>query len=208
MQKTAENIDKLLSQLESCKTTLLNSLLGMMQADNRALYTNDLLLSAVGNRAISLIDGFLLLAKSDNYLCALPLIRLQLDNSLRFYATSLVEDSNDFFNHFASGEPIRNYRSKDGKKLSDNYLATQLELKIPGIKDIYRKTSSYIHLSDQHLRAIIKKCHQSGNNTIGIGANTNFSDSEKRHITKTMLDVTYIANIIINGWRAIKDRNE
>lgn len=204
MKTKANALEMLLSELESYKTTFRDSSFNMMQAGNCALYTNDLILCAVANRAISLVDGFLVLAKNDNYLCALPLIRLQLDNSLRFFATSLVKNSNDFFTHFASGKPIKDYLSIDGKKLSDNYLVTQMEQRMQGVKKIYKETSNYIHLSDQHLWIINRCSDKSHNKTITVGPNSYFTDSEKIHFIKTMLDVSLIVNIIINDWSQIK----
>lgn len=178
----------------------------MMQADHGALYTNDLMLCAVGNRALSLVDGFLTLAENDNYLCALPLIRLQLDNSLRSFAVSFVKDCNDFFAHFIDGKPIKDYTSTDGRKLSDSYLVKQMDLKIPGIKKIYKETSSFIHLSDQHLWIIQRNRHHSNDRPFTIGPGTYFTDEEKKRFITVMLSVSQIVKQIIDDWCVIKNQ--
>ena len=72
------------------------------------LHTMDLFISAIINRAISLMRGFKTLADYNNYISAAPLIRIQVDYCLRFYAATLVTDYNDFFIEYLRGTPIRN----------------------------------------------------------------------------------------------------
>ena len=42
-------------------------------------------------------QGFMDLIKAKNHICALALIRLQIDNSILLYQAQLVEDPDDFF---------------------------------------------------------------------------------------------------------------
>lgn len=204
MTKESTDIETLLSQLESYKTTILDSSSRLITAFDRVLYINDLIFCAVTNRAVSLIDGFITLAKKDNYLCAIPLIRLQLDNSLRYYAHYFVEDSEDFFSHFLSGKPIKEYRSKENIKLSDSYLISQLERKIPGVKKIYKETSNYIHLSDQHLWVVKHRFNKKDKTAIVNGSCAYFRNSEKILLINTMMKVSSIVNTFIEDWHNIK----
>lgn len=64
------------------------------------MYALDLLTCSVVNRAIQLLNGFNTLVATNNYLIAIPLIRLHLDNALRFFASNRVNLRNDFFKHF------------------------------------------------------------------------------------------------------------
>src|SRR5436309_1171588 len=64
----------------------------MLEAHNRALYMFDLLAIAALNRSAGLCSGFRQLIRSRNFICAAPLIRLQIDNALRLYAGSIVRD--------------------------------------------------------------------------------------------------------------------
>ncbi|RLT69347.1 hypothetical protein D7V92_11160 [Parabacteroides sp. CH2-D42-20] len=77
-----------LKELQNCKDLFLQATLQILKTGN-GLYTLDLMASAIANRAIALNQGFTILVQENNYLCALPLIRMQLDNCLRFYATVL-----------------------------------------------------------------------------------------------------------------------
>jgi hypothetical protein len=73
------------------------------------------------NRSISLVKGFRKLIP-DNYICAAPIVRLQLDNVLRFSALSLVTDAEDFATRVAAGEKIGNLKDLDDQQMKDNYL--------------------------------------------------------------------------------------
>ena len=121
------------------------------KTEEGSLHTMDLYTSAVINRGIALIKGFTTLAKSNNYISAVPLIRLQIDNCLRFYAATLVADYNDFFIKYLSGEHIRNLKDFNGNKMTDNYLAKKLDKEtFPGLLNLYKNTSGHIHLSNEH----------------------------------------------------------
>ncbi len=61
---------------------------------------------------MSLIKGFVEMIKQENLICAIPLLRLQLDNSLRFYAAFLVENPHELASHFIEGEAIRRLTEK------------------------------------------------------------------------------------------------
>jgi hypothetical protein len=61
-----------------------------------ALYPLDFLALAVLNRSLCLLSGFATLLDSKNLISAAPLTRLQLDNCLRFFASTLVENPHEF----------------------------------------------------------------------------------------------------------------
>jgi hypothetical protein len=75
---------------------------------------------------------------------------MQVDNSLRFFATSLVEDSMKFFQEYLKGTHIRNMQDRLGNKMNDFYLATKLDQIYPGIKNLYNNTSGFVHFSNEH----------------------------------------------------------
>src|SRR2546427_10538241 len=71
--------------------------------------------AAALNRSLSLVLGFCDLIP-DNYICAAPLIRLQLDSAVRFSALWLVADPKDFAKRVSSGKPIRKLKDRDGQQ--------------------------------------------------------------------------------------------
>lgn len=115
------------------------------------IHTMDLYISAIINRSIFLMRGFTSLAKENNYISAIPLIRIQIDNCLRLYASTIVEDTSRFFIEYLEGKHIGNMVDAKGNKMTDNYLVCELDKNLfSGIKILYKNTSGYIHLSNEH----------------------------------------------------------
>lgn len=121
----------------------------MVEADNGNIFPFDLFATAVLDRSVMLIEGFKKLIP-DNFICAAPLVRLQLDNYLRTFAVQRVDiNAHEFAIAVINGKRIRDFRDKDTKrKLTDAELVGITEKTHPGITDFYSKASGYIHFSD------------------------------------------------------------
>jgi len=115
-----------------------------------------LLAFAVLKRSISVVYGFVNLIKERNFICAASLIRLQLDNLLRFRAAFMVTNSNQFVVDVLSGKAVRNLADKNGQKMTDAYLQRQLSGDYPWLQHLYKGSSGYIHFSDQHFLNTMK----------------------------------------------------
>src|SRR5258706_16465596 len=115
MDKKPVTINDLILRLEGQKEEYKKSIGEILQADGENLYAMDLISLPVLNRSTKLLSGFAALIRDENYLCAIPLIRLQLDNSLRFYATFLVSPIDAFVQEFLKGTPIRKLKDGNGK---------------------------------------------------------------------------------------------
>ena len=121
------------------------------------LYSYDVYLIGAINRSINLNKGFVDLMKTNNFIAAAPLIRLNLDNLLRLYAARISQHSiNEFASLVIGGKrvsDIKYYQKQNGEKrqkLTDNFLKKELS-KIEGqewVKDIYDAGNSFIHLGD------------------------------------------------------------
>lgn len=105
---------------------------------------------AILNRSLELLDGFVLLAKSNNYGCCMSLLRMQLDNILRFYGVMHTKDIHETANAIFNGVKLNTLKDSFGKRLRDGYLVDLLSKENPWVKNVYDLTSGYIHLSDQH----------------------------------------------------------
>lgn len=117
----------------------------MLQADNAKIFPLDLMGISVSKRSMSLIKGFTEMIRQENFICAAPMLRMQLDNSLRFYAAFLVEDPHELARNFAEGQSIRNFREKGtNQKLTDRLLVERLSEHYPWIAEVYNKMSGYI----------------------------------------------------------------
>ena len=101
-------------------------------------------------RSISLVFGFVEIIRKKNFLCAAPLIRLQIDNLLRFRAAFLVENQSQFVVDVLQEKQVRKLKDRLGKNMTDNYLQDALGSEYSWLKETYQNTSGYIHLSEKH----------------------------------------------------------
>lgn len=123
----------------------------MFEAFGGAMYGMDLLAAGALNRSKAHIAGFRALLEARNLICAGALLRLQLDTAMRFYAAFLVEQPHDFALAVLRGERVRNIKDRDGRKMTDAYLAQKLGEEFAWVPRVYERTSGYVHLSSIHL---------------------------------------------------------
>ncbi|MGY6558766.1 MAG: hypothetical protein ACXIT9_05745 [Nitritalea sp.] len=123
------------------------------QFSGKGLFHLDYYLNGAYSRALSLIEGFLVLMDSRNYLAASHLVRPYLDTFLRLYAAWLVEDPHDFANQVMKGKKVEEFFDKENPKqgLKDWYLRNKASEEFPWVKEIYNNTSGYIHFSSKHI---------------------------------------------------------
>ncbi len=114
-------------------------------------YPLDYLAVAVLNRSLSLISGFCILIENENFVAAMALVRLQLDNCLRFSAAWLTENPHEFAMQFIDGTKVEDIKDRDGKFMKDFYLRDKMNEKYPWVTSVYKHTSGYIHLSNKHI---------------------------------------------------------
>src|SRR5262245_28325968 len=115
-----------LSGLRSDRQVLVAAARGMMRAGGSALFALDLVATLALKRAIAVLAGFASLIEQHNMTCARPLLRVQIDNVLRFYAFSLVNDPQKMAREVLAGTHIRKIKDRDGQALADAYLISKL----------------------------------------------------------------------------------
>lgn len=201
------NIEELLNKLDEQKLIHLDVTAKMLQADNAKIFPLDLMGISVSKRSMSLIKGFTEMIRQENFICAAPMLRMQLDNSLRFYAAFLVEDPHELARKFAEGQSIRNFREKGtNQKLTDRLLVDRLSEHYPWIAEVYNKMSGYIHLSDLHLfKTLNKKDDNSNLRVIISDTDTCISENERIEAIYIMFELTTIVLWLLNSWTLTKD---
>lgn len=107
----------------------------------------DLFLCPLLNRSIQLSQGFMVLIKQRNLTCAGSMLRLQLDNCMRLYASTIADDQNALIDCVISGKKISSLRDTNGQKMSDKFLKDGLAQYDSQFADVYDNTSGYIHYS-------------------------------------------------------------
>jgi len=152
----------------------------------------------IGRRALALSSGFRSMVEHRNSLCALPIVRMQLDTALRLYAGFFVTDHQQLCLDVLEGKQIDRLKSDDGSLMKDKYLVDRVAKRNPWMTDVYKLTSGYIHFSDRHIREAIR----------GEGANAQMIigpadvDREPKHFLEPMRCMHHL-NLIIGF--ALKD---
>lgn len=127
----------------------------MLEAYGGALYGMDLLAIGALNRSVAHIAGFRTLIEARNLICAGALLRLQLDTTMRFFASFIVEKPHDFAVKVLAGKRIRDLQDRDGSFMTDAYLARRLGEEFEWVPRVYDRTSGYIHFSSTHLMSAL-----------------------------------------------------
>ena len=109
-----------LHELKQKKTTILRVGKELLNGD---LHSYDLYLCASLNRTMSLLEGFISMIESENFLCAAPFLRLNLDTLLRLFASKMFNGTvHEFSEQFIDGTRIDTLKDEQGKQLRDGYI--------------------------------------------------------------------------------------
>ena len=147
-----------------------------------ALFKLDILAIAVLDRSLALLRGFCDLVESSTMIAAAPLLRCQMDNGLRFFASTLVQNPNEFALEVHKGTPISRQKDRSGKFMRDAYLVEKLTAEVPWVESLYKQASGYVHLSEQHIFNTIGIPDDDGMTTIGITGQDGSVWTEERYL--------------------------
>ncbi len=160
-------------------------------------------------RSISLVFGFTELIRNKNFLCAAPLIRLQIDNLLRFHAAFLVENQSQFVVDVLQEKEVRKLKDRFGKSMTDAHLQEVLESEYSWLKDVYKNTSGYVHLSEKHFFNTLRASEsgEEGVLDIYIGPDDKMvSDEVYEGAVEDMIRVTHALLTFIGNWALSKNK--
>lgn len=167
---------------------------------NTSLTYASLLGMGVSRRALALSSGFRAMVEQRNSLCAIPIVRMQLDTAVRFYAGFFVVDHQQFCRDVLGGKQINKMMSDEKKPMQDKYLVERVAKRNPWMIDVYKKTSGYIHFSHHHIREAIR-IDKTGHGQMVIGPN----DFDRKPIDflepmQCMLHLNEIINFALQDW--------
>src|SRR4051812_29555983 len=131
------NLESLMGYLVQQPEVHMKLATEILQADGCSIYPLDMIVIGVFQRSISLIKGFQAMVESRNALAAYPLLRIQLDTAMRFFAFSLLDDHAALHLHLMADKPLRNFVGREGKPLTDGYLHKKLSQHYPWATDVY-----------------------------------------------------------------------
>ena len=113
------DIDKALNDLRVYRQHHLDLGKAMFTAYSGTIYPLDLLAGATLHRSMNLLFGFCDLIQNRNMLSAAPLLRLQIDNCSRFFASFLVNDPHAFAMSIMKGQQVNKLKDEHGKLLNE-----------------------------------------------------------------------------------------
>ena len=184
--------------------------LKIMKAHGGAVYPLDFLSSAVLHRSMSLVNGFCTMIEAKNFICAAPLLRLQIDNLLRFFAAFIVSDPAEFAMEVFRGKQIRNMLDASGKRMTDRHLVNLLSEQYDWIDRVYEHTAGYIHLSSKHIFNTLQADEKTdGKVSICVGPTDEYiPDSIRLEAVEAMAEITRALMRYLDGWAFTKDNPE
>lgn len=178
----------------------------IMRADSGKMFTLDLLAIAVLNRSACLLTGFCDLIERNNFIAAAPLLRLQLDNLLRFHGAWLAENPHTFSEEVLKGIHIRKLKDRDGNLMTDRYLVEKISEKYPVMKSVYEHTSGYIHLSDKHIFNSLGQLKKDGTFHMKVSSSDGFiKESDYLEALRAFFEITGVLFSYMKGWSLTKD---
>lgn len=181
----------------------------LVSAHGGDLYGFDFLAVAALNRSMCLLRGFCDLIMSENFVAAAPLVRLQLDNCLRFYAGWLVSEPHDFAMQILDGKHVRNLLDGQGNKMTDRYLVEKFaEKEDARLVTLYNQTSGYIHLSNKHMYNAIVPEDEEGLRMKITDKDEFVPDDLYLEAVNAFAAVTKVLLKYVYGWAYTKDNPE
>ena len=156
-------------------------------------------------------QGFMDLIKAKNHICALALIRLQIDNSILLYQAQLVEDPDDFFQYMANGNDA--YKYKGNKKMKIDFherkIVEALNQRYDDIKALYTTCSGFIHFSSKHINSSYKQ--EFKDDELNLYINRHFtvfySDEAYKTVYSAMRYVNDIIFDLLQYWKTLHLQN-
>lgn len=138
-----------------CNNTLAEFANKIVSSKNM-FFNIDTFLYSMIVRVMKLNEGFMSLLEMKNEICAMPLVRIQLDNLNYLYAGIHVDDYDYFFHRLLKGKPINQMKDSEGNPLTSRYITERIDEKFPMIKQIRMSGDKFIHPSETMTKSVVK----------------------------------------------------
>ena len=154
------------------------------------LFPCDVMALAVLHRSLDILSGFLATSQRRYYSSSVCLLRVQLDSVARFNGIIYSPDPHDLAGRVFAGESLRDIKASDGNKMTDKYLVKKLSAIHAGIEEAYDLACAHIHLSDQHIHALLRRSVDAGDRrrVLSMGA---CADHLDEHVHNNLANAFY-----------------
>lgn len=152
-------------------------------------------------RAEAINNGYVALTEQGNYLCAMALTRMQIDNFIIAWAGLACKDRDKFYTYYDSGKPINQLEDHKKNKLTQGYIIKSYADIDPLVKEIYENGNEYIHPSH-----VIQEASIDLTNGIQMLSYKEYQcpDSLKREAKKHMMIANNVLCNILCRWVLLK----
>ena len=107
----------------------------------------DLYLASSSEYVMRLIDGFIPMLETRNFVCVVQLLRAQVGVCLRTLALFVAKDQEDYLKQVFRGVPVNRLKDRSGKNMTDGRLQDLLSEFDSEVEDVYKATSGFVHFS-------------------------------------------------------------
>lgn len=140
------------ARLDRLRSHHLSIAAGIIKADER-LWTIDMVMLSMLQRSYGLVDGLIDAVDRFNIYVAPPLLRMQIDTLVRAHYIATCGNGEEVCRRLLAGDQFRNMKDGNGKPLSDAHLMRLASEAHGWAKEVYQRTSGWVHLSEEHIRA-------------------------------------------------------
>lgn len=107
----------------------------------------DLYLASSSEYVMRLIDGFIPMLETRNFVCVAQLLRAQVGVCLRTLALFVAKDQEDYLKQVFRGVPVNRLKDRSGNNMTDGRLQDLLSEFDSEVEDVYKATSGFVHFS-------------------------------------------------------------
>lgn len=197
-KKLDAKISERLEKLTVLEKELLRKTQKTVSAGN-PITVCDLFVMGAMKRVLSNSSGFQLLIKDRNFSSCAALLRMQIDTAMRLNGLTLLEDRETSIQSILlEDNQFNKLKDVDGKRLQDFYLADKLTEKHPWIKEVYKQTCDFVHLSGREFFNTIAKIDDDGVVLMHISAEDPYRhDGQYDEIIDAFYEATKLASMLV-----------
>lgn len=210
-----ETLDLLLSKILEVNEYLIEELklLFEKEKEKNVMFKLSSIHYSLINRTIELNKGYITLFHCKNYITAISLLRLQVENCLRLFGFTIMDNIPESLNLFLDGVDYKKLTGNNGHKLYDTYLAKELDKKMPEFKfhTTYKKYCEIVHFSGfyQSLSNKFEQKEQGLFATLYLGGGNNMPDFNmynKIMYTSSLFDASKIIYRLFKEYRKAMEK--
>jgi hypothetical protein len=193
--------DEIVAALIESEKAITDACVGHF-TNNKPITYADLFAMGIARRSLALSSGFRSMVEQRNSLCALPMVRMQLDTALRLYAGFFTRNHQSFCRDVIAGKQIDRLKSDNGQLMKDSYLRDRVAKRNPWIVDVYKMTSGHIHFSDRHIFEALRRGQDRSFQMIIGPTDADREPSDYREPMRCMHHLNLIIDFALKDWLA------